>query len=130
MARAVSLEQYLAALDPDRRALVEAVRALVRDVDPALVEGVKWNAPNWSLHGVDRITVNTGNKQGVVRLVLHMGVARPEDRSAPPVMDDPSGLVMWSSDIRGVLTFADLPDLQEKTPRVRDVLTRWLAIPV
>jgi hypothetical protein len=129
MARALSLEQYLAGLDPDRRELVEAVRALVRDVDPALVESVKWNAPSWALHGTDRITVNTANKQGVVTLVLHMGATHPEDRSAPPVMDDASGLVGWRSDIRGVLAFADLADLEAKAARVRDVLGRWLAIP-
>ena len=49
-----------------------------------------------------------------MRLVLHMGTARAEDRKAPPVLDDPAGLVAWSSDIRGLLTFADLPDLEAR----------------
>jgi hypothetical protein len=131
MARsAVTLEGFLAALDPDRRAQVEAVRALVRDAGPGLVEGVKWNAPSWSHDGTDRITVNTMNKARQVMLVLHMGAARPEDRSAPPVLDDPSGIVAWSSDIRGAIAFADLADVEAKAPAVQEILRRWLAIPV
>lgn len=131
MARSsVTVEGFLEALDPDRRAQVEAIRGMVREAHPDVVEGIRWIAPSWVLHGEDRVTVNTVNKQRLVRLVLHMGTARAEDRKAPPVLDDPAGLVAWSSDIRGLLTFADLPDLEARREAVVDVLRRWLALPV
>ena len=106
------------------------MRAIVHDSDPGLVEGIKWNAPSWSHDGADRITVNTMNKARQVMLVLHMGAGRPEDRSAPPVLEDTDGLVAWSSDIRGVVAFTDLADVEAKAPALRAVLQRWLAIPV
>jgi hypothetical protein len=124
-----SVEEFLAALDHDRRAQVNALRAILLEVEPRLVERIKWNAPSFALDGVDRVTVNT-SKADRVRLVLHMGVARAENRTAPPVMADPSGLVAWSSDIRGVLTFSGLTDVTATRPAIADVLARWLAIPV
>ena len=125
-----TVEGILDTLDAARREQVEALRAILREVEPALVEGVKWNAPSYTLHGEDRITFNLANREQLVRLVLHMGVGRPERKGAPPVLDDPAGLVAWSSDIRGLVAFADLADIRARRADVEDVVRRWLAIPV
>jgi hypothetical protein len=112
----------------DKRAQVETLQAIIKQVNPELEEHIKWNAPSYVLDGEDRITFNLQNKEGVVKLVLHMGATRPEDKKGAPIMDDPAGLIVWQSDIRGVLTFADLDDVTAKQAAVQDIITRWLAI--
>ncbi|MCI4326521.1 MAG: DUF1801 domain-containing protein [Thermoplasmata archaeon] len=42
------LEAVLAALDPERKAVADALRAAIRSAGPDLTEDVKWNAPVWS----------------------------------------------------------------------------------
>jgi hypothetical protein len=47
-ARTVS--QYLAELSPERRAILEAVRAVVRaNIDPVVEEGMTWGMIGWSI---------------------------------------------------------------------------------
>ena len=66
------------ALDDDTREQVQLLRDIIGSLDADLTEHVKWNAPSYVFDGEDRITMNLRNKQGLVKLVLHMGATRPE----------------------------------------------------
>lgn len=123
-----SVEDLVSALDDNTREQVQLLRDLIGSLDANLSEHVKWNAPSYVLDGEDRITMNLRNKQGLVKLVLHMGATRPEDKKGAPVLLDDAGIVEWASDIRGFMTFADADDIRAKQPALRDVLIRWLAI--
>ncbi len=122
------LPAFLASLDEDTLRQVESLRALVSQAHPGLTEHVKWNAPSYVLDGVDRVTFNVHNKEGLVKLVLHMGATRPEDKKAPRIMADDSGLAQWQSDIRAVITFADADDVAAKRDLVLAFVRRWLEI--
>lgn len=121
---------FLEGLDEDRRRQVEQFRTTVAQAHPCLTEHLKWNAPSYMLDGEDRVTFNVHNKEGLVKLVLHMGATRPEDKKAPPVMRDDAGIAPWQSDIRAVITFADLDDVAAKREPLLDFVRRWLEIPV
>lgn len=115
-----TVDDYLAAQTPAARAEVEALRAMVMDAEPRLVEIVKWNSPSYTLDGEDRLTVNVG-RNDVVRLVLHRGVHEQETKGAASIFEgDPDGLLTWHSDIRASLAAAD-------AGRARDVVRAWLA---
>lgn len=102
-----SVEDYLASLTEDRRAEVNALRELVLDAEPELVEIVKWNSPNFTLAGEDRLTINAAGK-GPVRLILHLGTQIAEDKAAAPTFaGDPLGLLTWHSNIRASLVLGD-----------------------
>ncbi len=116
------------ALDDDTREQVQLLRDTIGSLDVDLTEHIKWNAPSYMLDGEDRITMNLRNKQGLVKLVLHMGATRPEDRKGAPVLLADEGIVEWASDIRGFVTFADLADVRAKEAGLRRVLSSWLAI--
>jgi len=48
--KAATVQQYLAELPPDRRAIVEAVRKVVRaNIDPIVEEGMTWGMIGWSI---------------------------------------------------------------------------------
>ena len=86
-------------MDHDRQAEVDALRQLVLDADPRLVEIVKWNSPSFTLDGEDVLTISAGPR-GPVRLILHRGTGIKEHKSAAPASD---GLLTWHSDIRASL---------------------------
>jgi len=127
-ARFATVDEFLAAQTPERRAAVEALRALVHEAAPRLVEIVKWNSPDYTLHGVDRLTINAAGT-GPVRLILHFGTGRAEDKGAAPTFaGDPEGLLTWHSDIRASLALPPAA-LAVRREAVIAVIRAWLAEP-
>ena len=122
------MADLVGALDEHTRQQVQLLRDIIGSLDADLTEHVKWNASSYVFDGEDRITMNLRNKQGLVKLVLHMGATRPEDKKRAPVLLEDEGIVEWASDIRGFVTFADLADIRAQEPVLRRVLTSWLAI--
>lgn len=128
MKKYTNIPEFLSDLTPDKKAQVELLRTIIKTANPSLTEHIKWNAPSYTLDGVDRITFNLLNKENLIKLVLHMGNTRPENKKGATILSNDSGLVSWQSDIRGVLTFADLADVKAKQQTVADILSRWLAV--
>ena len=124
-AKFASVEQFLAARSPERRADVEALREVIHRADPELVETVKWNSPNYTLRGVDRLTINAVG-EGPVRLILHFGTDRPEQKNvSPSFAGDPGELLTWHSDIRASLAWPPAAQRDE----VLQLIRAWLAQP-
>ena len=125
--RYATVDEFLAAQSPERRADVESLRALVREAEPGLTEIVKWNSPDYTLDGVDRLTVNAAGK-GPVRLVLHHGTERAEDKGAAPrFAGDPHGLLTWHSDIRASFALPAAGELAGRRDGLVAVVRAWLA---
>jgi len=124
-----TIEEFLDDLSEDKRLQVDTLRDLILTTEPQLEEHIKWNAPSYILDGEDRITFNLMNKQEVVKLVLHMGATRQEDKSGTPIMQDESGLIEWSSDIRGVITFTSIEAITSNMTSLKKIITDWLSIP-
>ena len=125
-----TVSEFMDSLSQDKKTQVEALRSIIKHADADLEEHIKWNAPSYTLDGEDRITFNLVNKQGLVKVILHMGATRKEDKKAGPVMADDSGLIEWSSDIRGMLTFQDIQDVASKQEAISRTIKQWLSIKV
>ncbi|MET4156859.1 DUF1801 domain-containing protein [Agromyces sp. PvR057] len=122
-----TVDGFLAAQSPDRRADIDALRALVREAEPGLVEIVKWNSPSYTLGGIDRLTINAAGR-GPVRLILHFGTERAEDKGAVSTFGgDPAGLLTWHSDIRASLTLPPADELAGGRGAIVTVIRAWLA---
>ncbi len=124
-----TIEDFMSDLTDDKRTQVEMLRNLIYASNPHLTEHIKWNAPSFVLDGEDRITFNLMNKQGLVKLIFHMGATRKEDKNGTPIMDDDSRLIEWSSDIRGMLTFTGAEDIDSKSAELTNILQKWLSLP-
>jgi len=125
--RFATVAAFLAAQEPQRRADVESLRSLVHEAEPALTEIVKWNSPNYTLDGVDRLTINAAGR-GPVRLILHFGTERAEDKAAAPMFaGDPEGLLTWHSNIRASLALPETAKLAEERVAIIAVIRAWLA---
>ena len=118
-----AVETWLAALDPEKRAGVDRLRAIVRAAAPDLTETIKWNAPNFSDGDQDRVTLGIERKGGW-RVVLHRGAAAQETPGF--AFDDPEGLARWPSPDRGVVTFGSPAALQANAAGLEGLVRRWV----
>ena len=123
-----TLEEFLDDQSEDKRFQIDTLRNLISSIEPTLQEHIKWNAPSYVLDGEDRITFNLMNKQGVVKLVLHMGATRKENKKADPIMKDETGLVEWNSDIRGTVSFSSLDEIAKSQADLTKILNAWLLL--
>ena len=124
-----TIEEFLGGLSKEKRLQVDALRDLILKTQPQLQEHIKWNAPSYVLDGDDRITFNLINKQQLVKIILHMDVIRKENKKGAPLMQNDSGLIEWSSDIRGTITFASMEDVTSNLTLLQKIIKDWLAIP-
>lgn len=121
------VDDFMRGIDKTQQEQVSLLRSLIIDAHPELAERIKWNSPSYALNDVDRITFSVRPKYPTA-IVLHMGALRPEDKKASPVMDDPSELITWKSDTRGVIYFTDLDDIKAKSTQFVATINRWLKV--
>lgn len=115
-----AVDEYLSRSEHPRRRDVQALRALVMGLDPAVRESVKWNAPSFAL--ADHFATFRLHPPTRLQLVLHTGAqARGEPRTFH--VDDPRGLLTRAAPDRCVLS---VPEPLEPEA-VAAVLRQWIA---
>jgi len=115
-------DAFLATLKHPRKAEIEVLRAIIRQAEPELEEGIKWNAPSYRIDSDDRVTMNLSG--GKLRVIFHRGAKAKPDKSFR--FDDPSGLLEWPAPDRGVLTIADAAALKANGKAIGDLIRRWV----
>ncbi len=120
----MAVEAYLDGSTHARLPEVRALRALVLSADASIGEHVRWNAPSLVVDGVDRVTMRL-QPGDQLQLVLHRG-AKVRSDSATFRFDDPSGLVVWRTPDRGVVTVVDALHLDEQHDALVDLVRRWV----
>jgi uncharacterized protein YdhG (YjbR/CyaY superfamily) len=118
-------EAFLAEFGDQRKPLLVAMLAAINEACPELTETIKWNAPTFCHNGRDRMTVML-HKQGSVGLILHTGARPKEDKKAPHLYRDDTGLLAWNSNVRAIITFHDLADFSAQRTVFQQAVQRWL----
>jgi hypothetical protein len=122
--KAQTVEQLLTLLEHPQVDLINEVRLLIQQAEPALVEGVKWNAPSYALDGNDIITFNFRN-YGSISLIFHTGPKGKDTKSGQRLFEDASGLVEWVADKRFVVKVVDGRFLQAHTAEITQLIQTW-----
>ncbi len=117
--------EFLAQFEDERKPLVEAILNAIHEACPTLTETIKWNAPSFCDDGKDRMTLML-HKQDRVGLILHTGARPKEDKKAPPIYQDDTGLLEWNSNIRATIPFLDLSDFMSKRSLFKKAMQRWI----
>ena len=117
--------EFMAKFDDGRQPLVEALLEAIVEENPALTETIKWNAPTFCFNGKDRMTIML-HKKDWVGLILHTGTKPKEDKKAPHLYTDDTGLLEWNSNIRATITFLDLADFLSKRDLFKKSVRRWI----
>src|SRR3954466_10184575 len=102
---------------------VGVLREAILAADARIDENVKWNSPNFTFEGVDRLTLRV-NPKGGVQLILHRG-AKKDD--SPLSVDDPTGSLEWRGHDRAILSVTDTEEALRLAPLVTELVQRWLA---
>lgn len=118
------VDAFMRGLTHPHRAAIEALREIVRGIDPRIRESIKWNAPSFALD--DHFLTFKLRPLDTVQVVLHTGAKVKASRPAIS-LDDPRGLVAWAAPDRGVVTFADLQDLRAKQAAFVAIVRQWIA---
>jgi hypothetical protein len=118
-------EEFLIKFDDERKPLVEALLEAINEECPDLTKIIKWNAPSFCDNGKDRMTMML-HKIDRVCLILHTGAKPKEDKKAPRLYKDSTGLLEWNSNIRATITFVDITDFFSKRNLFKQAVKHWL----
>jgi hypothetical protein len=119
-----AVDAFMAALDDPRKLQVQALREAILAVDPAVAEGIKWNAPSFRTHEYFA-TFHLRGKPGLM-LILHLGAkarALPEGGLG---IDDPERLLTWLGKDRAQVVFADATAVSAGIPALQALLRQWI----
>ena len=119
-------QDFLSDFKDERNPLLAAMLSAIHEACSDLTETIKWNAPTFRANGKDRLTFML-HKQGVVSLVLHTGAKAKEDKKAPHMYEDPTGLLEWNSNIRAMISFVSLDEFLAKRDPFKQAVSQWIA---
>lgn len=110
------VDAFMAALDHPFKAEVQAVREIILNVSPNIVEQVKWKAPSFSYKDY-MATFNLWATEHV-HLIFHNGA----------ILNDKTGLLEGNYPDRRMLYFKDMTDIQLKKNALEDFVRQWIAL--
>lgn len=125
-----TVDEFLSDLSDVKGSQVNELREIILASNKELKEHIKWNCPSYIFKNEDRITFNVVNKDDNVKLVLHMGAKRKENKDGKPVIEDMTGLILWNSDIRGLISFDSVEDILAKREQLTVIIQRWLKVEI
>ncbi len=114
----------LTALEHPHKAAILAVRDVLCSLDPAVREGVKWNAPSY--YTTEHFATFQLRHQDGVQMVLHLGARPRPGTGLREGIVHPSALLDWRGPDRATVTFTDLADVEAKRAAFEALLRQWL----
>lgn len=127
---ATEASAFMGGLIHARKPEIEALRRIILGADARIHEGVKWNSLSFFTvqHGTVQhfATFRLGPAQPI-QLVFHTG-AKVRAIPLPMKVDvaDPSGLMRWVAEDRGVMTFLTPADIQAKQAALEALVRQWI----
>lgn len=120
-----TVTQFLDELQLPLRAEIEHLRSIVLDAAEGLAENIKWNGPNYSFNGADRITMRV-HPPKQIQIIFHRGVQKLAPL-ADRLIADESGLLVWKENDRAVATFKDMSAIENTQQAFQMAVRNWVA---
>lgn len=120
-----AVDQFMAGLDHPFKAEIETLRRAILAVDPAIAEGIKWNAPSWRT--TDYFATTHLRGRAGFSLILHLGAKARALSEGGLAIDDPTGLLKWLGKDRAQVEFASSADFVAKLPALQTVIKQWIS---
>lgn len=121
-----TVEEFFAGISHPLTPTLRAVCAAILSASPAVVEGVKWNAPSFHVGEQYFATANIharGKTGETVLLVLHRGAKAKPGRVK---VDDPEGLIEWLAADRGTVRFHSEVEVRLRASALQAVVRQWI----
>lgn len=118
---------FLDELHHPLRKEIELLRICILSADIQLTENIKWNGPNYSIAGDDRITMRIQpltTKQ--IQLIFHRG-AKKQSQPESQLIEDPSKLLVWKENDRAIATFKNITEIENAQVELIEIVQKWVA---
>ncbi|WP_420125899.1 DUF1801 domain-containing protein [Longimicrobium sp.] len=118
------VQAFLDTLDHPHKPEVLALRRIILDADPAIAEGIKWNAPSFRAaewFATFHLRARTG-----VQIILHFGAKVRDKSGARAAIADPESILTWLGDDRASITFRDGADVETRQSAFADIIRQWI----
>jgi hypothetical protein len=116
------VDAFMHTLDHPHKPAIEALRRIMRDADPTIAEGIKWNSPSFRTgewFGTTHLRAKSG-----ISLILHFGA---KVRDLPGLtIDDPDGLLKWLAKDRATIAFADVAAVEAQQAPLERIIRQWI----
>ncbi|GAB3898828.1 hypothetical protein GCM10028803_18970 [Larkinella knui] len=117
---------HIQKLEPGLGQLVENIRQIILNTDPAIGERIKWNNPSFYYTGEMKPFDPKEYKRDIAVFNLHKGQIRLVFPTGARV-NDTSGLLAGTyDDGRRIALFTDQADIQSKKKALQTVIHEWL----
>lgn len=120
-----SVDEFLKNLESPETALINQTRNEITNASTKLVEGIKWNAPSYSISGNDIITFNFRNF-GNVALIFHTGPKGKDTHTGKTLFTGSPGIIEWVADKRFVLKIEGTDWLDENKAMLSGLIKKWI----
>lgn len=116
--------KFLDELNHPLRVEIDQLRVILLESVTGLSENIKWNGPNYSFAGNDRVTMRI-HPPKLVQLIFHRGskkTEQPEHR----IIDTDSRLLIWKENDRAFITFKNLTEIEANKTVLAEITKKWI----
>lgn len=122
--RSADVERFLTELGHPHKDVILALRETILRADPAITEGIKWNAPSFRTTEYFA-TFHLRAKRGV-QVILHLGAKKRPDVTEAIRVADPELLLQWLGVDRACVVFRDMDDAKARQGAFVALLRAWI----
>lgn len=115
---------FLDGLNHPFRKEIELLRTILLSVDEELVEGIKWNGPNYRVQGEDRITMRI-HPPTQVQIIFHRG-AKVKTQPGKRLLDKDYDFLTWKENDRAIASFQSLEQIEKDRSKIKEIATMWI----
>ena len=120
-----AVDEFMAKLDHACKAEIQALRRALLAIDPAIAEGIKWNAPSFRTTEYFA-TLHLREKAGFA-VILHRGAKVREAPFPAMEIEDREKLLTWLAGDRARAVFRGKEDFDAKLPAFVELIRNWIA---
>ena len=116
--------QFLDSSPHPLRAEIELLRSIILETDEGVGENIKWNGPNYTFAGEDRITIKI-HPPKQIQLIFHRG-AKKQEQPKDRLIHDPFGLLDWRENDRAIVGFRNAEEISANQEKLTFLVDSWL----
>lgn len=103
---------------------IQKIRSLIIECNTDVEENIKWNSPNYSCSGQDRIPLRIQPVK-YFQIVLHRGAVK-NTVFTKRIIDYKSPILEWKSFDRAIISLHALNELESLETELEIIISQWL----
>lgn len=120
----IEITSFLDSTKPPLRDEIDALRTIIMSTGLNLTESIKWNAPNYSINGKDRITLRIDSPKQI-QIIFHRG-AKVQTQPTERILSNKYSILLWKENDRAIASFKNLNEIQENLEMIKEIVIKWI----